>query len=311
MIRKFGRKLRKLSSQLIFDVGDYQQTVILAGTGRSGTTWVEEIINSRNDFRIMFEPFHQKKVDLVGAWNYRQYLRCNDRNDKFLKPATSILRGDIKNEWIDRFNRRVFSRKRLIKDIRAQLILKWIKHNFPEIPIILLLRHPCAVANSKLKLGWDTHLHDFLVQDELMDDFLNPFKKELENAKNLFDKHIFMWCIENYVPLKQFNEGEILVVFYEDLCIEPQKEIERMFSFIGEKFSSRILEKSTKPSALAQKDSAIVSGNDLISSWRKSISDDQIERAFEILNIFGLQAIYDKSNLPLLSGTKALKVFSA
>jgi len=310
VFHKFEQKLRTFRNRFIFDAGDYRQTVILAGTGRSGTTWVEEIINSQNDFRIMFEPFHQKKVDLVADWNYRQYLRCNDRNDKFLKPATSILSGDIKDERIDKFNRRMFSRKRLIKDIRAQLILKWIKHNFPEIPIILLLRHPCAVACSKIKLGWDTHLHDFLVQDELMDDFLNPFKKELETVNILFEKHIFMWCVENYVPLYQFNKGEILVVFYEDLCRKPQKEIERIFSFIEEEFSSTILKKAAKPSALTREDSAIISGTDLIGSWRKSISDDQIKRSFEILKIFGLQEIYDKSNFPLLSGTKALQVFS-
>jgi len=28
-----------------------------------------------------------------------------------------------------------------------------------------------------------------------------------------------MWCIENYIPLKQFKRNEILVLFYEDLCM--------------------------------------------------------------------------------------------
>lgn len=306
----FERKLRQLRKRLIFDSGDYRRSVILAGTGRSGTTWTEEIINSRNDFRILFEPFHSNKVDLLSEWNYRQYLRCNDHNDKFLKPAASILAGEIRNAWIDQFNQRIFSRKRLIKDIRIQLLLKWIKCHFPEIPVILLLRHPCAVANSKLKLGWETHLHDFLGQDELMNDHLDPFRQELESAKILFDKHIFMWCVENYVPLKQFNKGEIIVVFYEDLCTNPQKEIERIFAFIKEDFSSSLLERFTKPSALAQKDSAIISGTDLIGTWRKSISDKQIQRASEILGIFGLQAIYDQSSFPLLSGDAALEVFS-
>lgn len=311
MIRKFERRLRKLRNKLFFDTGDYRQTVFLAGTGRSGTTWLEEIINSRNDFRVMFEPFHQKKVNLVSDWNYRQYLQCNDRGDKFLKPITSILSGNIRNKWIDQFNQRFYSQKRLIKDIRAQLILKWIKHNFPEIPIILLLRHPCAVANSKLKLGWNSHLDDFLAQDNLMDDFLNPFKKELEDAHDLFDKHIFMWCVENYIPLKQFSEGEILVVFYENLCRDPQNEIEKIMLFIGENFSLEILRNIRKPSMLSRKDSAVVSSASLVDTWRKNISDEQIEKASEILSIFGLQVIYDKSSFPLLSGQESLNVFSS
>jgi hypothetical protein len=308
VIRKLGRKLR---CPFFFDVGDYRQTVIVAGTGRSGTTWVEEVINSRNDFRIMFEPFHSKKVDLLSDWNFRQYLRSNDRRDKFLIPATRILSGHIRNKWIDKYNQKFFSRKRLIKDIRAQLFLHWLKHNFPEIPIILLLRHPCAVANSKLQLGWDTHLDEFLRQDELMDDFLSPFKKELENAENPFDKHIFMWCVENYIPLRQFNEGEILVIFYENFCKYPQNEIEKVKRFVGDTFSSEMLDKVTKPSAQSRKESAIVSKVDLVNSWRKSINDEQVKRAVEILSIFGLQEIYNKGDLPLLNGAEALKVFSA
>ena len=309
MISESKRKIRKSLNRPIIDTGDYRRTVFLAGTGRSGTTWVEDLINARNDFRIMFEPFRSDKVELVSDWNYRQYLRCSDRSEKFLQPATAILSGNIRNEWIDCFNRKFISRKRLIKDIRANHILKWIKCNFPEIPIIMLLRHPCAVANSKLKLNWETHLNDFLIQDELMEDFLSPFRNELQNVKTVFDKHIFMWCIENYVPLRQFSDGEMLVVFYENICMQPELEIENLFSFIGQEFSPASVNKSSIPSVLSRKQSAIMSGGDLVNSWRKSISDDQIERAVEILTIFGLQNIYNENDFPLVSGSDALNLF--
>ena len=144
-----------------------------------------------------------------------------------------------------------------------------------------------------------------------MGDFLDPFKKEIENAGNSFDKHIFRWCIENYIPLKQFNEGEIQIIFYENLCTNTQKEVERILSFIGEPFSLEILEQSTRPSALSRKDSAIASGANLIDSWRNDINDKQVERALEICSIFGLEKIYDQSSLPLLSGRAALNAFSA
>ena len=311
MIRRFARRLRKARGQLCLDLGDYRQSVFLAGTGRSGTTWIQRVINYDNSFRVMFEPFHSSKVDLIKEWNYKQYLRSDNRDDKFLNPATRILSGHIKHEWIDKFNRKLVARKRLIKDIRANLFLKWIKQNFTEIPIILLLRHPCAIANSKLKLGWDIHLSDFLTQEELMTDFLNPFKDEIEAAEATFDKHIFMWCVENYVPLRQFSKGEILVTFYENLCDNPQKEIEDILSFVGVKFSPTVLEMAAKPSALSRKDSAIFSGLDLVDSWRNNISDKQITRAVEILSLFGLQAIYGEGYLPLLSGKDALKVLVA
>lgn len=309
--RAFGR-LQKLVSKrpVLYDFGDYRKTVILAGSGRSGTTWVEEIINAQGNRRIMFEPFNTKKVTLFSNWNYRQYLRCSNREDKFLKPATAVLNGNIRNRWVDKFNGICFPRKRLIKDIRAHLILKWIKNRFPEIPIILLLRHPCAVANSKLKLGWDTHLTEFLTQDDLMKDYLNPFKTEMENSEDIFDKHVFTWCVENFVPLKQFSKEEIQVIFYEDLCRNPEDTIKQIYAFIGEKFSTAVLEKADQPSALSREHSAITLETDLVGSWNANIEQCQTERAIKILEIFGLHKIYGHGNLPLLNGSEALDIFN-
>ena len=311
MIRKFKSIIRKISGQLFIDSGDYRQSIFLAGTGRSGTTWVQEIINYNNSFRVMFEPFHSLKISLLKEWSYRQYLREDNSDDRFLKPAKIILSGDIRHRWIDQFNRKHLARKRLIKDIRANLFLKWIKQNFPEIPIILLLRHPCAVANSKLKLDWDTHLSDFLMQEELMTDVLNPFKEEIENAEDIFDKHIFMWCIENYIPLRQFNEGEILVSFYENICDNPQKATERIMSFIGGKrLPPEEFHKLSKPSSQSRKHSAIMMEANLLNSWRENITKKKIERAVEILSIFGLHQIYREDDMPLLSEEDALEIFS-
>jgi len=175
----------------------------------------------------------------------------------------------------------------------------------------MLLRHPCAVANSRSTLGWDSHLDDFLAQHELVNDFLGPLRKEMENAETLFEQQVFMWCVENYIPLKQFNENEILVVFYEHLNRNPQVEIERIMGFLGKSFSPDLLAKVSKPSTESRKDSAIISGDDPISSWRKSVSDQQVKKAVEILSLFGMHKIYNEGDLPVVDGSEALNVFSA
>jgi hypothetical protein len=33
------------------------------------------------------------------------------------------------------------------------------------------------------------------------------------------------WCIENYVPLKQFKRGEIHLAFCESFCEKPESEL--------------------------------------------------------------------------------------
>jgi len=309
MISKPGQMIRKAMGSLYVDTGDISDTVFLAGCGRSGTTWLEDLLNYDNSFRIMFEPFHSLKNELLKGWNYRQYLRPGNRDPKFIDPATAILSGKVRNSWIDKSNRNHFASRRLIKDIRANLILKWIKHNFPQIPIILLMRHPCAVVHSKLKIGWGTHLEDFLAQEDLIADFLVPFRQEIEGANDLFDRHIFMWCIENYIPLNQFEASDILVIFYEHMCLDPVGEMERSLPFIGRRASSEIKGKFGKASSETRKDSAINSGEDIVSSWRKGISEEKVRRAVEILTLFGLHKIYAEGDLPLVKGEEALQLF--
>lgn len=295
-IKIIGKKIR---SKLYVDYDrDYHNSVFLAGTGRSGTTWVSNAINYNNEYRYIFEPFHSYKVNICKKYKYRQYLRPENKCREYIQPATQILSGKIRGYWVDHLNNKFIADKRLIKDIRANLLLRWIYVNFSNIPIILLLRHPCAVACSKLKLNWDTHLEEYLSQEELIEDYLFPVKKEIEKAKSDFEKHIFLWCIENYVPLKQFNEGEIHLVFYENLCINPEREIKKLFSFLNKKYNDGAIDNINNPSSLSRSDSAIVTGESLIDMWRKYVSKEQIIKAEEILSIFGLDKIYSRETMP-------------
>jgi hypothetical protein len=309
----FGEKkemlkpFRKIFSRLFFiDLDhDYKNSVLLAGVGRSGTTWLSDIINYDGEYRYMHEPFHPYRVRLVRDFHYIQYLRPENRNPRYLEPAKALLSGRLRNRWTDSDNNTIFARKRLIKDIRANLLLKWIHSNFPEIPIILLFRHPCAVANSWLKLGWGkedlgirTDIEVCLSQEELMEDFLGPFRMNIDNAESEFEQHVFFWCMQYYVPLKQFKHGEIHLCFYENLCENPHEEIERLFVFLSRRFSKKVLCTLRTPSTVSRKDSAIVKGTSLIDSWRTHITDQDLEKALDILSIFGLDEIYSDDSMP-------------
>jgi hypothetical protein len=283
--------------------------VFLAGTGRSGTTWVSHFINYRNEYRYIFEPFPSPKANICTAFRYRQYLRPENDDPGLLAGAEAILTGRLRNGWIDRYNRRFVARKRLIKDIRANLLLKWLRKHFPGVRVILLLRHPCAVASSRTRLGakfgWVPYLDEFLTQPELINDFLSPFKGEIERAKTDFEKHVFAWCIENYVPLRQFRDGEIHLAFYENICQRPAEEIARMFSFLGQPFDDRVLREVPMP-MLAQKDSPIFSDGRLVDGWRKHVSAQQLQRACEIVRLFSLDRFYTHESLPNESRTRVL-----
>jgi hypothetical protein len=277
--------------------GDHRSSVFLAGSGRSGTTWVSAVINHRNAYRFVFEPFHPGRVRMMEAFRRRQYLRSGDRREEYLGPARTALTGGIRSLWTDRFNNKLVARRRLIKDIRANLLLGWIHENFPGMPIILLLRHPCAVVASQLALGWQEVLLETMEQEELVEDFLLPVEAEIRAARDPFERHLFSWCIENYVPLRQFGPGEIHLVFYESFLVHPEHELRRLFSFLGEDFDERAYRALRRPSPLSH--------NPLIPSvdgWRRFVTGRQLERAVEILGLFDLDRLYGEGTMPDPSG---------
>lgn len=301
MITDLKKELYKyLNERFIQYNHEVKNSIFLAGTGRSGTTWLSEVINYDNEYRYIFEPFHKKYVPECSSFRYRQYLRLDNQEKKFLDAARQVLEGRIRNKWTDKLNKKFWVRKRLIKDIRANLFLGWLKTHWPDLPIIFLLRHPCAVASSKIKLKWDTHLDEFLEQEELMQDYLVPFEHEMKAARTDFEKHIFLWCIETYVPLKQLGENGMHVIIYERFISNIEKEVGRLAEFLNKPIDINDMKKKiNRPSAMSRKDSAINTGNDLLGSWRKYITSSQIKRAIEILGLFGLDALYNEEPMPL------------
>jgi len=257
----------------------------------------------------MFEPFHSHKIDILQDWNYRQYLRPDDGDAKYLIPAKRILSGDIRDAWIDKYNSCIYSNTRLIKDIRTQLLLGWIFRNFPRVRIVMLMRHPCAVVHSKLALRWDTHLDDILMQEDLVEDFLQPFLADIQLAHSDFEKHIFMWCIENYVPLRQLTSRQVYLVFYEDLVTNPLQVAENLFKYIGGSMKAIAAHNFSRPSAMSRDDSAISRGGNPLDVWQQHLGEDQVQRALEILQLFNLDQLYGRDKAPLVDSDLAFDLF--
>lgn len=267
-------------------------TTFVAGTGRSGTAWVANIVNYDRRARYVFEPFNPYKVDICAGFRYRQYLRPDDTAERYLGPARLIISGRITNDWIDQFNRAIISRRRVVKEIRANLMLKWLKERFPGIRLIMMFRHPCADANSRLRLGWQSHIDELLAQDDLVADHLAPFVTDMRAARTPFEQHVFLWCAENYVPLRQLDRGDAAFVFYEHLCTTPEREVEKLFAFLGWPVTDAAYRRLSQPSEFTREESAVRRGDDLVEGWRRHVDAAQAARAIDILRLFGLDTIY-------------------
>ncbi len=67
---------------------------------------------------------------------------------------------------------------------------------------------------------------------------------------------------------------------------------------MGQSFDECLLDKIRRPSSTTRRDSAIRVDKNPLESWRKDVTGSQLKRAMEILQIFGLNKIYDEGTMP-------------
>lgn len=288
-----------------YDAGSIENTVLLASSPRSGSTWLQEVLNHDGRFRIMFEPFLPRRVPQVAALSERQYLQRHDKKDEFRKVVEAVLRGQIRNPWVDRFNRRLWTDARLIKDVRCNLMLGWIRENFPQIRIVFLLRHPCAVASSRMKMGWGAPLDAMVAQPGLLHDELAD-ENVCDWPLDPFERQVHAWCIENLVPLRQLAPGEVEVFFYEELCTELRAHLPRLLGSDEAAELARAEVQAQRPSALTGRKSAAIAGTRPHSGWTRDVAPEQRRQAEAVLRRYGLDRIYGEDVFPRCSSSDVL-----
>ncbi|MEO0475285.1 MAG: sulfotransferase domain-containing protein [Planctomycetota bacterium] len=305
-IQQAGKHVRSefkvLRGMLHLDTHDLAGTVLLAGSGRSGTTWMSQIINHGNPYRDIFEPFHPQHVSHAKGWPFMRYLPADQLDDAATMVVMDLLAGRIRSRWTDAYNRRSFAQQRLIKAIRTNLMLGWVRSHCPQVKLLFAMRHPCAVVHSRVKLQWNTHLDQLLAQQELMRDHLEPYRETIDRAErsdDLWVRHLAMWCIENVVPLRELGPADVHLLRYEDLCQRFDEQVVELFAFLGRPVPQGVHTIARQRSAHFRRDSAIMNGGDLIGDWQQHVEPKHIDAMLSLLHTFGLDHLYNEGPAPL------------
>lgn len=295
-------------------------TIFISGMARSGTTWLAEILNYDNAHRDILEPFLPSKVKTAGVFKTNQYLRPENRDPALTRHAKKILSGSFRSRWSDWGNRKFISTRRIVKDVRTNLMLKWLLELRPGMPTLFLIRHPLSIHASWKKLGWGRgtaaksgDFEEVIGQAELLADYpLVANGLARISPADYFEKSIFLWGILHYVPFRQLVSQDCLFVFYENLVLKPEEELGRIFSHLNRPFDFPSLRhKIRAPSKTNYHDKDFsVAPESLIQGWKKEFSKEEISRSLEILDIFGLNRLYDENGFPAFPEQNFPDIFS-
>ena len=132
-------------------LGRYADVVWLFGSGRSGTTWVSDMLNYKRGYREMIEPFRPLLIDDMRFLVLNQYVRPGSAFPQLDNVAARVFSGRFTHPDADSASKRLLYNGLLIKDVFANLFAYHLCQRFPHVKPALLIRNPFEVALSKHK----------------------------------------------------------------------------------------------------------------------------------------------------------------
>ena len=283
-------------------------STILSGMGRSGTTWVGELINHQRDHRVLFEPFYTLEVPQARKFKHIQYMPPSAYDGELARTAREILGGRVHNYWVDRHNRVGNYHHRLIKDIRINLMLAWLQSNADDCRLVLIIRHPLQVALSWLRMGWgkqvtgsSTALDIIMNQAALLRDYpiISKVAEEID-SNDLLQTIVFQWCINHIVPRNQLSAEKCHVVFYEDLLLRQENTINALFNYLEQPVDHERLQQTidrASPTNYLKRDMR-ANRKALVDGWKQEIENSRINTAMQIVDAFDLDDLYGIDSVP-------------
>jgi hypothetical protein len=261
--------------------------ILICGTHRSGSTWLAEIINRTLRYRYIEEPIRMAKDLELQIYN-RRYLRPGKFDEYMSSFFKSIVEGKRQRFHLNRKNQHFICRGTLIKDVGINLMLKWLRQEFPTVKIIYILRDPFLVVNSSINTNWLSPKEPsfWWSQKELVEDYLYNFEDIIKRTNSDIEKFVLEWCILNLVPIKQFSENDWKMVLYSDLIKSPEKTLGVIFRHIDSPYDRSILQYIKKPSHTSE--DLEISTMEAMLKWQKNLSKQEISTIEKYVSLFGL-----------------------
>jgi hypothetical protein len=305
---KIKRNIELISLQ-INRLKKLEDTIVISGSPRSGSTWLLEILETLPNYKSIFEPLHKSwfpNVKKIGLES-RPYLAYNDNNPLIKDYFYKIFIGEyesisFKPSFQMSFNSlyKIFSaNKLLVKFVRANRMLPWINNNFKLKQIFLIIRHPCATISSQIKTGIRGYylpkeilLSKKIVLKEIkgisiIEDNLELIKK-IKSIKTQEEILALIWSLDYYFPLIHFKPKAWKIVIYEKLLTDSKNQIKKIFDSIDYETPKRAYKIIKQPSRKTSDPSDFNFQNQL-SKWKKDLSKNQVNNIIKVTNWFGLE----------------------
>ena len=230
--------------------------IIVLSFGRSGSTWVSDIISKNRGGLLLFEPLHPETCP------FPQDVCYSDGYEPGLSGRLQDFFGDVmakryRNRWLLRnhlfnpleavsqtFVDMVWEETQVLgfKEIRATFMIDWLIEAF-DARIVYLVRHPAAVIASLRRrknfwneFGFETHWRLFLdhvIRNPRNEDILRPYHAIITRAATQIEREAVMWAVSHKLATRTLARRGLPIFHYEDFYERAFPTTRRLVRYLG------------------------------------------------------------------------------
>lgn len=286
--------------------------ILITGMTRSGTTWVASMLNASGGVVYVNEPLNPqhppgRSPGLLRAEVQHRYQYICEENEAEFRPAyeslvrlryhlAAELRRNHGPSDVGRALRhqamflrgRAAGRRLMVADPFAAFSSEWFQRRL-GFEVVIMVRHPLAVAGSRKRLGWRFDIHELLHQPLLLRDWLIPLSTRWPEALAPVDGVVHqgaqLWRLIYDTAARQHERSpQLTMIRHEDLALDPVAGFSALYERLGLPFTSRarqMIERSTAPGNPTRLTSDDPHGVRLdsrasLGSWRERLTDDEV-----------------------------------
>lgn len=307
--RRARKRVREFANAVFVDRSGSKQTTVLYSSGRSGSTWLSEILGSVPRTRLIFEPFHPRRgLQELADYRYR-YIEPGQDAPVLEEVYDALLKGKRATRWTEHLNSptTMIYKRRLVKLVRANLLFPWLADRYPDQKHVLLLRHPAAVVLSQVRNGWNLSSARIREQADLRELPAISALGSFGWPTSGFLSNLVFWAAENRVAIDHALKSNTMIVFYEHICLSPSEVLDDVSRFLGLSLPTTALERLDKVSWSSNTDIGSMSVSEKISRWQGELSEEQKSEVANVLESCGLDEFYSLESKPVVAGSEIVR----
>lgn len=296
-----------------------EDTVVVCGSPRSGTTWLAEILASDEHSSFSNEPLNlTNHPDAKRAgFEWRTYIgpeELRPREEEYLRAVLTGQIGMSPRGVLWHILGVARTRRLIVKFVRANRMLGWMRRTFPVQAIVLVLRHPCAVVSSQVAMGerndgpWkyaappDPEEIQTGYSGWIPDDVLSTSGSVLREVRSREETLAAIWCLDQYLALRDSpgskgDAGPRVVTSYEEILRGGAPALERLVAKLGIELPDDPKRLFEKKSRVQSPDLNLDDAEEQVSKWKQRLTAAQIDGIMRVVDGFGLDFYTDDLRL--------------